>query len=332
MAGPLIIGGIAIGVLIIALKEVADFIQIGMVAWQSGVRFKQQKALRNGVVGIDGGMVSIQIGELRANIPLDDAAGLAGVAGAAGRGKRPEIGARAGRPVPPGGWGAVTPSEVETVKREGTHLSRPQPGQDALVAVAAPAVDRRPFTLRDYFTAQQEGAAKGGARKDARERELAALEQAHEFKLGLLEAQIEREKIAAQVDVARMQIVFRLEEQRRDLISKFALQREELINRLQLQAEKAEADLVAQRERFSLQEGLNTAEREWKTVEGARDRKWRADTQRDQSELAQYRLNLNSDLAVGRAVDAAVKLGEALKRHGLAPAGLVSFGQAFAGR
>lgn len=332
VVGPILIGGIAIGTLILAFKEVSDFIQIGLVSWQSAKRFQQQRSLRNGSVGIDGGMVSIQIGELRANIPIEEAAALAGVAGAAGRGKRPEIGARAGRPVPPGGWGATPPVDVGALQGQDVQLSRPQPGQDATVAAPRPAVDRRPFTLREYFTAQQEGAAKGGARKDARERELAALEQAHEVKLALLDAQIEREKIAAQVDIARMQIVARLEEQRFDLIAKHSLQRAELLNRLELQREKAEAELESQREKFALQDQLDAAERSWKTVEARADRDWRARVQTEQSEIAQYRLNLNSDLAVGRAVDAAVKLGEALKRHGLAPAGLVSFGQAFAGR
>lgn len=316
----------------IALKEVFDFIQIGMVAWQSGIRFKQQKALRGGSVGIDGGTVTIQLDDVRAILPIDDAAALAGVAGAGGRGKKPAIGARAGRPVPPGGWGATAPVDEGALKGADVQLSRPQAGQDATVAAPRPAVDRRPFTLREFFEAQQLGAAKGGARKDARERELAALERGHEGKLALLDAQIQRERIAGQVDISRMQIVARLEEQRRDLVAKFGLQREELMSRLQLQREKQEAEESSQRRLFAQQEALAEADRAWQTSEKRADLAWRERTQKDQSDLAAYRVNVNADLAVGRAVDAAVKLGEALKRHGLAPAGLVSFAQAFARR
>lgn len=327
-----VIAGIAIGTIVIALKEVADFVQIGMVAYQTGKKFKQQQAIRGGSVGIDGGTVTIQFDDVRAILPIDDAAALAGVGGAAGRGKKPAIGARAGRPVPPGGWGATAPVDVGALKGADVQLSRPAPGQDAEVGAPRAAVDKRPFTLREYFEAQQLGAAKGGARKDIRERELAALEQAHEVKLAQLDGQIERERIAAQVDIARLQAVTRLEEQKRDLIAKFGLQRAELVNRLQLQAEKAGFDEAAQERLFEQQEALAEADRRWKTSEAVADRGWRERVQKEQTEIADYRLNLAADLSVGRSVDAAVKLGEALKRHGLAPAGLVSFAQAWARR
>lgn len=332
MPVPVVIAGIAIGTLVIAFKEVADFVQIGLVSWQTAKRFKEQRAIRGGTVGIDGGTVTVQIGDLRAVLPIEDAAALAGVGGAGGRGKRPEIGARAGRPVPPGGWGATAPVDEGPLKGADVQLSRPGPGQDTTTGAPRPAADARPFSLREYIVLQQAAAEKGGLRKDTRERDLAALRAQHDDRLALLDAQIARERIAAQVDIVRLQVVTRLEEQRRELISRFELQERELASRLELQRERGEIDAASQERKFELQEGAAEAERRWKTEERKADLNWRERTQKEQSEIADYRMNLAADLSVGRAVDAAVKLGEALKRHGLAPAGLVSFAQAWARR
>ena len=316
----------------LALKEASDIGTTAVVTYQSGKKFKAYKGGAGGSVGIDGDRVTVTVGDARFVLPLDEAAQQGNGGGVGGRAKKPPAKSRI-EEILDSPLGVVTGAGVARRISAGVMvLSRPRPGEDAEVAVPAPDPAAKPFTFREYFTAQQAAATKGGARKDLRERELAALQQTHEFKLGLLDAQIEREKIAAQVDVARLQAVTRLEEQRRDLMAKFGLQRELLVSRLQEQAEQAGFELEAQREKFGLQGALDVAEREWKTVESKADRVWRERVQKDQSEIAQYRLNLNSDLAVGRAVDAAVKLGEALKRHGLAPAGLVSFAQAFAGR
>lgn len=317
---------------ILIFKEISDFIQIGLVSWQTGKRFQQQRAVRGGTVGIDGGTVTVTIGTVRTVMPIEDAAALAGVGGAGGRGQKPSVRGTF-QQIIESPFGLVTGAGLarrlaDVVVRP----SRPQAGQDTTTGAPAPDADAKPFTLREFITLQELGKTKRGEAIRASEVELLALQQDQNNRLALLDAQIARERIAAQVDITRMQIVARLEEQRRELVSRFALQERELASRLQLQRERLDAEATAQERRFGLQEGLNEAERAWKTSERQADLAWRERTQKEQSDLAEYRRNLNADLAVGRAVDAAVKLGEALKRAGLAPAGLVSFAQAFAKR
>lgn len=322
-------GGLSFLAKILAAKEISDFIQIGLVAWQSAKRFQQSRTVAGGRVGIDGGTVRVNVGDFSFQLPIEDAAAVAGVAGAGGRGSRREFTAAqrtvAGRYLPPGVLAGIESGAIPSV----AFASRPHAGQDTTIAASGPDVDRRPFTLREFVIAQQDAARRGGAAKTARELTLEKMREAHKERLAALDAQIARERIAGQRDVTRLEIAAKLELQRVDVAAQFARQEAELSGALELQREKAGFEELAQGRLFEQQRVLQSQEEAFKTTALAADRAWRERVQAEQGEIADYRKNLNADLALARSLDAARKISEVLKRAGVAPAPVVSFASVF---
>lgn len=320
--------GLPLGPLLV-FKELADFIQIGLVAWQTGVRFEQQRSGVNGSLGISGGTVRVQMGDVSFTLPIEDAAAVAGVAGAAGRGKAPEKSA-----LEKGGevLGALLFPGPTVGGFLGDQVARlmgkpPEGGADAVVV--APSRDQRPFTLREWVTLQTEAVRKGGDRKDRRERELAALEQQHKERLAGLDAQIAREKIAGLRDVSRLEVAGRLELQREELVAKFGLQERELVAKHALGAQEQAAEMARLQAKLEADRALQRAEEEWKTSERVADQKWKAEQARIAEDWGYYWKNAAADRAVSRSLEAAKGIVDILERANASQAAVVGFASVF---
>ncbi len=317
---------------VLLLKEVADFLQIGLVASQTAKRFSGSRVGRGGTVGIDGNVVRVQVGPTAFTLPLEDAAAAAGVAGAGGRGSKP-------------------PTQVELVTAGAkrlqewlhqavpgvppgfiTQLSRPRAGEDVEAGSRGVNPDERPFGLREFVAMQSMGAARRAQAEGAAALALEALRQIHGDRVSALDAQIARERIAAEKDITRMKIVAQLEEQRRDVQAKFELQERDLASRLQLQREKLAAEGAQLERRLVVQGALDGAERVWKTQEAAADRAWRERTKKEGDDWASYYKNLNADLALTRSVDAARKIADVVSQYTRQAASIVSFASVFGPR
>jgi len=336
---------------VLALKEVADFIQIGLVSYQTGRRFTGLRAIRGGSVSVDGGSVRVNIGGVVTELSIEDAAADAGVAGAAGRGRRPTV-APALRP------GVVAEAGVEEATRFGTGLATAvreiSPGERALALVSAPAAglvigraltaprveqvqaasvgpdpDASPFTLREFITYQEAGKDRRQQAAIGAEASLAAQRAAATERLSALDAQIERERIAAQRDISRERIVASLELQREQIAAQFGLQRERLDVQLEAQGREHAADERQLTLRFGLQEQVNEAERKWKSTEAVADRTWREDQKRKDEDWGSYWKNAAADRAVARSLEAAAGITRILRDANASQSAVVNFAQAF---
>lgn len=283
-----LLGGFA-GVLV--FKEVADFVQIGMVAYQTGKRFQQQRALRGGVIGIDGGTVRVQVDGASFTLPIEDAAALAGVAGVAGKGTRAQLTERervvAARYLSPATVARVESGEVPQTGQRHVAVA----GEQGSSVAGRPNPDNRPFTARDFVEVQEQGKFQRQGFAVQAERQLALLQQDHAARL------------AAQTDL-------RLREQ---MALQFAGEERQLEVRVQLARERAASEERLANVRFGHQLALDDADREWKGVQSVADRAWRERTSKEATEIADYRKNLAADLAVGRQVETARKLREVLQ-------------------
>ncbi|MGH7753108.1 MAG: hypothetical protein ACREN5_09850, partial [Gemmatimonadales bacterium] len=81
-------GGLAA---LLIFKELADFVQIGLVSWQTGKRFSGSRAGKGGTMSIDGDVVRVSVDGQSFTLPIEDAAAYAGVGGAGGRGRKPPL-------------------------------------------------------------------------------------------------------------------------------------------------------------------------------------------------------------------------------------------------
>ncbi len=321
---PLIPIGIAL-----ALKELSDFAQIGLVAFQSGRKFSGTRGFAGGSLSIDGGTARVQMGDVSFTLPIEDLAGQIGVAGAAGRAKAdPEDRfAIVGRRLP---TLLFAPSALGIgVGRVVSRLQGLEPAGAAQAAVVAPDKDRRPFTLREYASLQEEAARKGGARKDARERELAALEQQHKERLAALDAQIAREQIAGRTDVTRLEVAGRLELQREELVARFGLQEADLRAKHALGAQEQAAEMARLETKLAADADLQEAERRWRTSERVADQTWKAEQKKIADDVGYYWKNAAADRAVSRSIEAAQGIVKVLREVGVSQAAVVSFAQAF---
>ncbi len=313
----------------IALKEVADFVQIGLVAWQAGKKFSGSRSFAGGTIGIDGGTARIQVGDVSFTIPVEDVAGAVGVAGAAGRGPAPE------RSLLAKGGGALRdllfPAEAVGTFVGGRVARLVGISRDggAQVAVGAPNPAARPFTLREYVNLQEEAARKGGARKDLRERELAALEQQHKERLAALDAQIEREQVAGRADVTRLEVAGRLLQQREELAARFGLQERDLVAKHSLGAQDQAAEMARLQAKLAADAAGQEAEQAWKTSERVADQRWKAEQKKIADDVGYYYKNAAADRAVSRSIEAAQGIAKVLREVGVSQAAVVSFAQAF---
>lgn len=336
---------------ILALKEVSDFIQIGLVSYQSGRRFSGIRSIRGGSVSIDGGTVRVNLGGVVSEVPIEDAAADAGAAGAAGRGRRPD-------PLAPGfvvrqteetlseslGFAqAVTGEVVRTARGVGAldlvtapgvglavgrALTRPT-AEGVQAAALGPDPDRQPFTLREFILTQEVGKDRRQAAAIAAESSRDAQQLAARDRLAALDAQIDRERLAAQTDISRERIVADLTRTREEIAARFGLQERELESRLQLQNVRGEQEERQLTLRFGLQEQVNTAERTWRTDEAERDRQWRVEQARAGEDWGAYWKNALADRALGRSLEAAEGIARVLRDHPTSQRGIVSFASVF---
>ena len=322
------IGGFA-GVLV--LKEVADFVQIGLIMYQTGQKFKASQSGRTGFVDIDGNVTRVSYGGQVWTMSTEEAAAVAGVAGAGGRGKKPAV-----VPLHPGASvtrGLVRVAEGEQVGPlpSPATLSRPQAGENATAAVREPDSAQKPFTFREYVAYIEAGKSARGAAAGRGEMALELVRERGRDKLAALDGEIERERIAATVDVARMARVGELQRQRERLAVELTLQEREAESKLKLQREKLAAEDVALGKRFALQQQLDDAERSWKTTENREDRAWRERTTKEMSELVYHQKQYAANAALDRATEAAKRMVHILKWSGLKSySGVVEFASAFA--
>ncbi len=315
---------------VLLVKEASDFIQIGLIAWQTGKRFKQQQSYAHGGVGIENDMVSVRTDSVTIRIPIDDAAGIAGVPGAASRGMKPlaESGPKYEEYlkyllyVNPIGWAKAGV--------EATFPHRPSAGQDVTTGAVAPNPDQRPFTLREYALMQEAGAKRGSVAKAAREAQAAQLQREHEQRLAALDAEIAREKIAGEKDITRLQIAGELQQQRERLAAQFVLQERALAVDIQRDREKAAAEERQLGIKFEQQRALQEAEDRWKTSERQATQTWSERVKREGEDWAEYYKNLNADLALSRSLEAARKIGDVVAQFGKSAGVVVDFAQAFA--
>lgn len=325
---PIVIpGGLAA---ILLLKEAADFLQIGLVAWQTKQRFSRSFTGRGGVVGIDGNSVTLTLDSVRATIPIEDAAAAAGVPGAGPGGKKPKVVLGLPAALAPKGSVLYPLSTAAASDAWTARYGRPRPGEDAARASQGTNPDDRPFTLREYLVAQELGKSQRQNTAINAEQELTAIKQDHAERIALLNAEIARERIAAEVDITRLRIVASLTEQRERLAAQFALQERELESRLQLQRERLAADERQLGIKFEQQLGLARAEQLWKTSERTATQQWTERVKREGEDWANYYTNLNSDLALTRAIDAARKIADVVAQYGKGAGQIVDFAQAFA--
>jgi hypothetical protein len=278
---------------LLLVKEAADFIQIGLVAWQTGRRFSGQRPGRGGSVTVDGGTVRVQYGGQVFDLPIEEAAATAGVGGAAGR-PRPgptflqRVGVAAQRAAQATLQAGVFGAPLMVFSQRGQVAEAAPRGP-----VEVPDVDSRPFGLREFVLVQEMG-------KDRRQQ--AAVEAERE--LELLRQQFQERLAAAKTDLERERI--RLEYGDRIAAREAALGQ----LRERLAAEERQIALRAQ-----LQGQLETAEREWKSREAALDREWRARQAAAQAEQGFYYQQLAADLAAWRKVETEKKLAEAKARR-----------------
>lgn len=274
---------------VLLLKELADFIQIGLVSWQTGKRFSESRSGQYGSVGIDGGTVRIQGEGFSLVLPLDDAAREAGVAGVAGKGTRGvrEAAVRARRGGRVAYASALERGEPAAQGVYQRHVA--VGGEQGATSAARPDLDSRPFTAREFIAVQEVGKSqRQGTAIDA-ERQLETLREGHALRLaGITDARL-REQMALQ----------------------FAEQERRLETQVMLTRERLAADERGAEQRFRHQVALDEAEREWKGTQAVADRVWRERTGKEAAEIGFYRVELAKDLAVTRAAEAAKKIGEA---------------------
>lgn len=287
--------------LLLMLKEAADFLQIGLIHWQTARKFAGSRAVKQGTVSVDGGTVRLQLGDAVFTVPIEEAAAAVGVGGAAAR-PRPEVS--------PAERVRAAAAAAARATLQGGLFEAPvfvfqQRGQVAEAAprgpVQVPDPDTRPFGLREFVLAQEMG-------KDRRQ--LAAIEAERE--LELLRQQFQERLAAARTDLERERI--RLEYGDRIAAREAALAQ----LRERIAAEERQIALRAQ-----YQATLEQAEREWKSREAAADREWRARAAAEQADRAAYYQQLAADLAAWRKVETERKMAEAKARR--APLGPPGF-------
>jgi hypothetical protein len=285
---------------VLLIKELADFVQIGLVAWQTGKRFAGARQGRTGSVGIDGGQVTITYGGQRFQLPIEEAAGLAGVGGAAAR-PRPEP--------------SAVQRFVDTAKQHvlaalpwagpaGLPLygffHKPTPEDPKQSVSLAPDPTEAPFGLREFVLVQEMGKT---------QRQQAAIDAQRE--LELLRQQMQERLAEARTDLERQRI--QLEYGDRIAAREAALRM--LERRFELEAGAAE-------QRFSQQLALQQAEQAWKAEQAAAEREWRARQAAEQADRAAYYRQLAADLAAWRKVETEKALAAAKEaRSPLGPPG-----------
>lgn len=275
---------------ILVFKEVADFIQIGLVSWQTGKRFSGSRTAGGRTYNIDGGSMRIQGEGFSIELPLDDAARAAGVAGVAGKGTAAQRAAweSAASPLNVAKRAASSVTAAFATNRAVPH--KPTGAGDRGTVASAPNPDDKPFTAREFFAMQQRAAQVGGEKKTQRELQLEKMREAHALQLARITDATKRAELAAEFSIAERK-----------------LEQEVLLAR-----EQQAADAASLERKFALQRGLDDAERVFKGTQAEADRQWRERTQREMAEIGFYQKNLAADLAVDRAVGAARKITEVL--------------------
>lgn len=337
---------------VLVFKEIADFIQIGMIAFQQKKRFSGSRSVTGGTVGIEGETVRVNIGGVQTVMHIEEAASIAGVAGAGGRGKKPAPAELPGLAEAIGGEVQRTLGFVSSFERERRELVErgrglellTAPGLGMLVgravtrptaegvqaAAAGPDRDATPFSLREFVLVQEYGKDKRQERAIRGEAEAAAFAALGRDRLAALDAQIAREQLAAQTDIARERIVTSLLQSREQIAAQFGLQRERLETQLELQKREHGAEERQLDQQFNLQGQLQEAERTWKTEESEKDRQWRAKQAREAEDWGYYWKNAAADRALSRSLEAARGIASILREIGGATRPVVDFAQAFA--
>jgi len=301
---PVVLGGFG-GILV--FKEIADFIQIGLVAYQTGKRFSGQRSFSGGSASIDGGTVRVSIGDASFVLPIEDAATMAGVGGAAAGPRKPAgvAGIALAQLEAKAAGGDVTAREW--LERTG-YVRNPTPGDPGTTVSRAPDLDRRPFSLREYAMMQNLAIQRGQERKIQAE----------------LELELVRGQFAERIAGARNEV------QREELRGQLAARERELLAKILLAREDRAAEAAAQGRLFAQQQLLQEREQLWKTSEARGDREWRERTQAEAAEIGFYRKNLAADLALGRSLEAARKIKDLIGDYGKAAQPVVSFASGFA--
>jgi hypothetical protein len=273
---------------LLTMKEVADFIQVGLIWAQKLLDFRKTGRYPGGEMGIDRTTFWIDTPAGRISMPLQEAAQIAGVGGAASRPK----------PTTQKGFFAewwddikyrVT-HPIEALEKTLTFQPvRPSAGKDPQVASATPKAEDNPIPLPLQVVALTE-AGKDRRQQMAIQSELALerLKDQRERDLKALDAQIERERLAVQAGLKNQEMLLRLQDARERRAHEWDMKILEAENRLRQSRQEHEQELETLDRKMEWAAKFKEFEAEQKAKEQAAELAAKAEAARQAREWGEY--------------------------------------------